>query len=204
MANGKLISFIGMDGSGKSTLSKITKETLVRKGHKAVLIYTGRGRNNLLPIQFFGNLYRKAGGRESNLPEEKRGQSNFEKISIIHTLAAPVFAFDLILRYFFVINPASRKNDFVITDRYSTDILLMNKVPFGFKKFLYFFIPKPDKVIYVYNKISVLHKRKSDHPIKDLERQEKLYSKILKGTNAVKIKNDSIQKSMKQIMEELL
>lgn len=194
---GRLISFIGMDGAGKSTLTKLTKNTLEKTGFRASLVYVGRGRNNVLPIQFFGKIYRKTGGVESNIPTTR---DKFEKISVIHTLAAPIFALDLLLRYFFIILPEQLKNDFVITDRYSTDILLMNKVPMNLKKFLYWFFPKPNKTFYIYNNISVLHKRKPDHSIKDLERQEKLFAKIIKKTNAVKIKNDKIKDSLKKIL----
>lgn len=201
MFKGKLISFIGMDGAGKSTLAELTKKALKSRGFKVSLIYTGRGRGNLLPIQLFGKIYRKAGGTESNISVKGK---KFEKISIIHTLAAPIFAIDLLLRYFFVIIPKLTKNDFVITDRYSTDILLMNKVSMGFKRFLYFFFPKPNKIFYVYNNISTLHKRKPEHPIEDLKRQEKLFDKILKQIDICRIKNNNLSKSVKIILECIL
>jgi len=197
MFKGKLISFIGMDGAGKSTLVDIVGKVLEQKGFKVTLVYAGRGRANLLPIQLFGKIYRKAGGIESNV--SINGQK-FEKTNIMHTLAAPIFAADLLLRYFFILLPKLMKNDFLLTDRYSTDILLMNKVSMNLKKFLYWFVPKPNKILYIYNTVSVLHKRKPEHPVRDLKRQEKLFAKIFKFIKVYKIKNNKINRSTSDVI----
>jgi thymidylate kinase len=195
---GKLISFIGMDGAGKTTLVKALAEHLNKQGKKAVMVYGGRGRGNVLPIQFLGKAYRKAGGSPSNVPQ--KGES-FEKISLIHTLAAPLFALDMLARYFLILWPLTKKNDFVLTDRYATDILLMNKVPWDFKRFLFSLLPKPNKIVYIYNTVAVLHKRKPEHSVVDLRRQEKLFERVVPLAHATKIKNEIIGKSLKNILE---
>lgn len=200
MMNGKLIAFIGMDGAGKSTVLGLLKKRLEKQGFKVKTIYSGRGRGNLLPIQFFGRVYRKAGGKESNVPVKGR---KFEKISLIHTLSAPIFTLDLILRYFFIIKPMLKRYDYVLTDRYSTDILLMNKVLWKFKLMLSRLIPKPNKIFYIYNNIKILYKRKPDHSIEDLRRQEKLFSKILTFIKTIKIKNNNLDLSIAKILRNL-
>src|SRR3989344_160113 len=184
---GKLISFIGIDGAGKTSLVNLLKKEIEKKNYSVQIVYAGRGRSNVLPIQILGKIYRKSGGSESNVPINGR---KFEKLSVIHTLAAPIFAFDMFLRYLFIILPAKFKNDFVLTDRYSTDLLLVNKVPDWLKRFLYSFFPKPNELFYIYNTIKILHKRKPDHSIEDLKRQEKIFKQLLSEINATKIKND--------------
>ncbi len=196
MALGKLISFIGIDGAGKSTLVKTVNERLNKSGEKSAVIYAGRGRGNILPIQFFGKIYRKAGGKEANIP--RKGYA-FEKAGVLHTLSAPIFALDMLLRYFLVIIPKLLNHDYVITDRYSTDILLMNKVSEWMKSFLFRLFPKPTKIFYIYSSINVLHRRKPEHSVQDLKRQKKIFAKIIRITNAEKIKNDSIYESTENI-----
>ena len=54
----------------------------------------------------------------------------------------------------------------------------MNKVPMKFKKFLYFFMPKSEKIFYLYNDLSELHRRKPEHSVEDLKRQKRLFEEI--------------------------
>ena len=190
-----------MDGSGKTTLTNKLIQDLGKKGYKTKYIYSGKGMQNILPIQFFGKKYVK---RQAEKEKKTKKKSKKNKISIIHTLSAPIFAFDLLLRYLFVIWPKTFKYNFVITDRYSTDILLMAKVPFGLKKFLYFFLPRPNKTFYIYHELKVLNKRKPEHPYHDLERQEALFKKILQKIKHVPIKNEMIKRSLYQIEKEIL
>ncbi|MBN2368646.1 hypothetical protein JXC34_06505, partial [Candidatus Woesearchaeota archaeon] len=194
-----LISFIGMDGSGKTTASNNVLGILKKNNFKVTRVYTGRGRNNLLPIQAFGAGYKKIGGKGS-LGKEEKGKKRY---SVMHTLSAPVFAMDLWLRYFFRILPLRKTNHFVITDRYSTDILLMNKVPMWLKKTLFALFPKPTIVFYLYNHPKVLYKRKMDHPIHDLYRQERIFSMINKTVKPYRIRTETEGDTHKKIMGAL-
>lgn len=196
--NKPLISFIGMDGSGKTTITNRIIEILKKNNLKVSRVYTGRGRNNVLPIQLFGSLYRKAGGKP-NLKIRK----NDKKISILQTIAAPIFALDLLLRYVFQIIPLRKKNHFTITDRYSTDILLINKVPKILKNFLFVFFPKPTLIFYLHNKPEILTKRKK-HPIEDLYRQEKIFLKITEKVKSINIKSENLTIMENEIVKKII
>ncbi|MBN1645242.1 nucleotidyltransferase family protein [Candidatus Woesearchaeota archaeon] len=198
--NAPLLSFIGMDGTGKTTMAKLLKYRLDNSLITNTLIYTGRGRNNLLPIQFFGRRYI----RITNKPQKNNKKINFTNknsifTKIMHTLAAPIFAFDLFLRYWITIWPKRKTTQIVITDRYSTDILLMAHVPMFFKKIMFLFFPKPSLTIYLYNHPKELHKRKKEHPINDLYRQKKLFLNINKKVKSIKIKSDNVDKTLNKI-----
>ena len=80
----------------------------------------------------------------------------------------------------------------------------MNKVSWKLKSFLYSFFPKPDKTIYIYNSLNVLHRRKPEHSIEDLKRQERLFRKILAQTKAYPVRNGSVESSIKKITEFVL
>ncbi len=198
LKNKPLISFIGMDGSGKTTITNRVIEILKNNNLKVSRVYTGRGKNNILPIQLFGLIYRKGGGKP-NLATAKTSEKN----SLLQTIAAPIFCLDLLLRYFFQILPLRKKKQFTITDRYSTDILLINKVPKVLKNILFFFFPKPTLIFYLYNDPKILEKRKN-HPIEDLYRQEKIFSKITKKIKSINIKSDNLEVMENEIIEKII
>lgn len=195
--NAPLICFIGMDGAGKSTATRLLKERLDRSLITNALIYTGRGRNNILPIQFFGKIraFPRKTNNLSNSPKEKKRL--FQKI--IYTLSSLVFALDLLLRYWLVIWPKRKTKQIVFTDRYSTDILLMKNVPMLIKQLLHLFFPKPTRIIYLYNTIGVLHKRKPEHPIDDLYRQQRIFAELNKQIQPVMIKTKNIDETVETI-----
>ncbi len=197
--NAPLISLIGMDGAGKTTMAEQLKKIFEKNNIRHAVVYTGRGRYNILPIQLFGKPYKKLEGTfEKKMP---RKVSSWKKI--IYSIAAPVFALDLFLRYFFIILPKRKTKRIVVTDRYSTDILLMANVPMPLKKFLYSFFPKPTMTVYLWNTPEILHKRKPDHPLEDLKRQEEIYSMILPLLHPLKVKSIELNKTQDTILKEL-
>ncbi|MBN2421503.1 hypothetical protein JXB27_04455 [Candidatus Woesearchaeota archaeon] len=203
-----LVSLIGMDGTGKTTTVSYLKEAMDKNRIKYLVYYAGRGRNNILPIQFFGKVYKKAEEKhESSKVQSNHTKNKTKKTSLLkktaYTIAAPVFAFDLFMRYWFKIFPARLKNQVVITDRYASDILLMANVPRWLKNFLYLFLPKPTSTIYLWNKPEVLHARKTAHPLDDLQRQEKIFAEIKNKVKYVTIKSEGIDKTTKEVAEKV-
>lgn len=190
-----LVVFLGMDGSGKTTATQSLQELLEKNKVKSCLFYTGRGKGNVLPIQFFGRKYKS---REKKADAKKLGGEKKVSLSrrVLYSLAAPVFSFDLFLRYLFFIFPKRWAEHVVIADRYATDILLMKNVPLWVRKTLYFFFPKPVLVLYLYNEPKILYDRKPGHPKGDLERQEKIYSWLVPELkNVVSIKTESVDQT---------
>jgi thymidylate kinase len=194
-----VISFIGMDGSGKTTATSKMVELLKKHRIKSELVYVGRGRGNVLPIQFFGRKYKR---REKRIDSGSKLSKNVKfSRKIVYSLAALVFYFDFLLRYFKVF-VARRTKKLVITDRFSTDFLIMKNVPLWLRKLLYILSPKPKVVIYLYNSPKVLYKRKPGHPVGDLERQEKLYSSVLKQVKKVhRVKSLNENQTIRDVSE---
>lgn len=198
--NAPLVSFIGIDGAGKTTMTHMLKEKLDHSLITNWLIYTGRGRNNLLPIQFFGAKYRQLGANKGKQIQNKNKKIKPDiRTSIIYTFAAPVFALDLFLRYWLSIWPKRKINQIVLTDRYSSDLLLMPNVSMIFKKILYACLPRPTLTIYLYNTPELLHKRKPNHSLSDLYRQMKIFAEINKKLKPIKIKSNIIEKTFDKI-----
>jgi thymidylate kinase len=201
-----VISFIGMDGSGKTTATSKMVNLLKAHRIKGELVYVGRGRGNILPIQFFGRKYKR---REKLIDSNMKINDNVKfSRKVVYSLAAPVFYLDFLLRYFKVF-VSRRTKKLVITDRFATDFLIMKNVPLWLRKLLYILSPKPTAVIYLYNSPEILYRRKPGHPAGDLERQEKLYSGVLKQVKKVHIikslnENQTIKDVSEIIFDEII
>src|SRR3989344_91577 len=168
LASAPLISIVGPDGAGKTSLADALRDCLKNTKRKAEIIYTGRGRGHLLPISRLGYRYKK--NEQKNEKIQKQAGKK-EKIKIPYILALPVFALDLWLRYVFFIFPRRLRKTVVITDRYCTDILLMKHVPMWMKKVAVFFFPRPLFSVLLYNDAEVLHQRRSEESVEELRRQ---------------------------------
>ncbi len=189
-----LVSIIGMDGAGKTTVTQNIEEIFKKSLVKCTVLYTGRGKGNVLPIQAIGRRVKTKVDRAEN-----NGESRWTKV--LRTMAAPVFALDLWVRYWFKIFPKRMRMHIVITDRYASDILLMKHVPQFLKNLLFLVMPKASETVYLYNKPEVLHKRKPDHDLEDLKRQEKLFETIVAKTHATKVLSDTPEKTLNKVME---
>lgn len=199
-----LISIVGPDGAGKSTLVSCLADGLQKSGRKISLVYTGRGRGHFLPITRLGKAYKRKekkdeekkranlvgefSGKNREREKEEKGKEGKEreengaggkgKRKLLYTLAAPVFTLDLLLRYWLRIFPQRLGKRIVITDRYCSDIILMENVPFAFKRFLLGFFPQPTVSVFLYNSPAVLHQRRPAESLAELERQLGIFGKF--------------------------
>jgi len=194
-----LISFVGPDGAGKSTFSSAVNNYLKDNGRNVSNVYMGRGRSHILPITTLGRKY-KSREKKKDLAKITKPKRN-----LLYTLTAPVFTFDLFLRYYFTILPQRMKKNIVITDRYCSDITLMKHVPLKFKKLLLKLFPRPTISIYLHNDAETLHQRRPEEPINELQRQMEIFDKFdyslrLQTTN----KQKDIQKVTDFVFSKLL
>lgn len=163
------------------------------------MVYTGRGRGQILPFAMVGRRYKH---------KEKIRDSTQKPIlwkrKLLYMASAPLFALDLGLRYFTQIMPARRARTIVVTDRYCTDIWLMKHVPLLLKKILLFFFPEPTLTFYLYNTPQVLHERREEEPIEELQRQLFLFSRLEEMMPTIKIKTDHKEKSITKVLETVM
>ena len=93
--------------------------------------------------------------------------------------------------------PKRRRGYVVVTDRYCSDITLMRIVPFWFKKILLKVFPKPTVSIYLYNLAEVLHKRRPEESVEELNRQMEIFEKF---NYSLKIKTIDKEKDIEKII----
>lgn len=192
-----LISFIGPDGSGKSSMTESLKDYLIRKNRRASIVYTGRGQKHVLPISTVGRIYKGKERKKDRVQKPSQKKIAFRRV--LYFGMAPVFSFDLMLRYLLKILPKRRTRQIVITDRYFSDILLMDNVPFFFKKFLFSFFPKPNLTFYLYNSPEELHARRPEESIEGLKRQMYFFDKVNKRLNSMQIKTSDKSKDFERV-----
>jgi len=182
-----LISIIGPDGAGKSTLAATVSRTLSGSGRSVIALYTGRGRGHFLPITRLGRAYKGREKRKASPQNSLASQQNSSaaddkspatRQKLIYTFGSLVFTADLLLRYYLLIFSQRLLKRIVVTDRYCTDIILMKNVPFKLRKLLYSLFPKPTIAIYLQGKAEILHQRRPEEPVRELERQMSIFRQL--------------------------
>lgn len=197
-----LVSIVGPDGAGKSTMVKAVNESLLESGRKTSLIYTGRGRDHILPITVMGRKYKS----KEKKKDRAKGDVTLSKTTglrrrLLYTFAAPVFTLDLLLRYYFRILPQRLKKKIVVTDRYCSDIILMKHVPFGVKKLFLRLFPNPTVSILLYNSPEVLNQRRPEESIPELERQMAIFNRL---KYSLKVPTENQEKDIGMVREFVL
>lgn len=199
-----LISVIGPDGAGKSTVLESLAQHL-RAEHRNVSVqYGGRGRGHVLPISKLGRAYKKAEKqRDASIPslEKRPAGGNFR--TFIYSGAALVFAFDFALRYMARIFLARRRHAIVITDRYCSDLFLMKHVPTWLKSALISVFPKPTLTFYLYQDAEVLHERRPEESIAELERQLALFTALRQHLPYIALKTTNPEKDAERVIQEV-
>ncbi len=173
-----LISFVGPDGAGKTSMVNQLKLFLENHSRKVVSVYVGRGRGNIIPFASWGKRYKIMEKKNSQKLNSSDAPAYSFKKTFIYTLAAPIFAADLYLRYLINILPKRLTRTIVLTDRYCSDILLMENVNFQFKKWVWHLFPKPTLSIILYNEPHILLQRRPGESLNNLSRQLEIFNKF--------------------------
>lgn len=197
-----LISIIGPDGAGKSTLVEALAQHLREQNKRVFVAYTGRGRNHILPMGRIGRAYKGKERKKDRIIKPTSSARTYRKV--LYTLAAPVFTLDLLLRYLLIIGPQRRAKHIIITDRYGSDIFLMEHVPLLFRKFLLRLFPKPTMTFYLYNSPEILHQRRPEESIPGLEQQLRLFQALEGYLKPIKIKTDDEKATSQKVIQEVM
>jgi len=161
-----VISFMGVDGSGKSTLIKQLNKRL--KGN-----YKKIKNLHLRPYLFLTDK------STVNTNPHNQKPPRFQIISLIKILT-----WLFMYRFFFFVN-SDKKNILIIFDRYAHD-LLIDKTRYRFilpKKITQFILnlfPEPHLWIFLKAPIKIIEKRKKELPTHELVRQIREYKNFSK------------------------
>ena len=192
--DGIFVVLIGPDGSGKSSIAKGLVDSLAE-------LFPGthyyHGRFGLIPkLRSFLNLARHLLGRKP-LPPPPSGIHAVQNVPPHGMLRASIYLLYYSIDYFlghWIIRHACGNSQMVVFDRYFYDYFmqdLFRHLPRWFLKPLMVILPQPDLVIYLRNIPEVIHRRKSELTVEEIERQNEVCERIVKGLSyAVAVSTD--------------
>lgn len=186
---GFLICFVGIDGSGKTTLAKKLVEMMVKDGIKSKYIYNRFIPLMLRPIMMMG---KKLFLRGENMFDDYAGYSGKTKKLFKNRFLSAIYQDFLLFDYFFQVVLKVKiplmlgKN--IVCDRYVYDTIItdlavdldysIEKIKKMIERYLHLF-PKPDLIFLIDVPEEVAYQRKDDVPSIDyLKERRKLYLDI--------------------------
>ena len=186
-----VVSFMGVDGSGKSTLIELLRKKLKNKFRKIKYIH-------LRPYLI--------------LLDKSTVQSNPHNSKATWPMLLNFFRilYWLIIYRFFFYLFANNSNQLIIFDRYAHDLMIdpiryKFNLPINITKFILDLFPKPNLWIVLNAPIKVLEKRKKELPTKELKKQIRSYLNFAKQRkNSIVVNtNNSVQSSLSLIIKKI-
>ena len=186
-----IVSFMGVDGSGKSTLIELLRKKLKNKFRKIKYIH-------LRPYLI---LLDKSTVQANPHKSKKTWPILLNFFRILYWL--------IIYRFFFYIF-GNNSNQLIIFDRYAHDLMIdpiryKFNLPINIAKFILDLFPNPNLWIVVNAPIKVLEKRKKELPTKELKRQIRTYLNFAKQRkNSIVVNtNNSVQSCLSLIIKKI-
>ncbi|KUK17002.1 hypothetical protein [Thermococcus sibiricus] len=195
MKKAKLLCISGIDGSGKTTISRILVKELQGKNKKACYIY-GR----IIPIFtrigiFFGKAFilkQSKGAVSKSYKDYEAHKKSFLKNNILlRVLFKYSFLFEQLIQIYIKVVPKILFCDYVILDRYIYDTIITDISPnlemssqdaLNLTKKYLKFVPKPSMIILIDVPEEIAYRRKTDIPHIDyLKIRRKLYLEVFMG-----------------------
>jgi len=193
-----LICFIGIDGSGKTTLSKELVKLFNKKGVKCKYVYARLNSLISKPLILLGHwLFLRNRNMFKNYVEYSATKKKLiKKHSLLSSIYQKILLFDYLLQMLFKVKlPMTLGKSSIVCDRYLFDTVITDlSVDMNYSKDetmrlidkLLFFIPKPDVTFLIDISEEIAYHRKDDVPsIEYLKERRKRYLDIAKQYDMV-------------------
>ncbi len=180
---GRIITFSGVDGAGKSTMIELTKEILSNKYRKKVVVL--RHRPSVLPII---SAWRYGKKKAEQRATETLPHSGNNKGGIGSLMRFFYYYLDYLFGQFYVYTKYLMKGYIVLYDRYYFDFIIDGKrsnlqIPSGLSKALYRFVQKPALNFFLYADVGIIRARKKELPAKTIVKMTNKYRTLFDELN---------------------
>ena len=206
---GRVVTFSGVDGAGKSTILDETRQMLEEKFRKKVVVL--RHRPSLLPI-LSSITHGKKGAEQraaANLPRQGKNQSQFSSI-----IRFAYYFIDYFFGQWYIYFRYQIQNYIVLYDRYYFDFIVDPKrsnIQLNEKltRFLYRFIHKPNLNFFLYAPLHIILKRQQELSERDIHSLTSSYQRLFNNLSDhydqkyFPIKNINKKQTLQFIQKEL-
>ena len=176
-----LLSIIGTDGTGKTTLSKGVSNQIQKFGLKSVWMYFGRVRGGLPGVsvlqRFFSDLFFKNSDPELSLPQD----SKYPRSTIENTarwIGSYFYVLDYMTRFVFLVLPKMLKRNIIVFDRYAYDVHLMPSSSSFATWIIDRFMPRPSIICFLDTNIGIIQKRRSERTMRESQRHQNILRNV--------------------------
>lgn len=198
-----IISFIGTDGAGKSTLIAETKKILENQFNKRVEIVYFGWKPFLPTTKLLSFILKKKNYHIADKMNSKNNESS--KFNLIQEIMLSYYYIEYLSRYLFQLKlPTLFQRKITLVDRYFYDLFAHYQYA---EKSLIFptllkIMPKPDVTFFLEVDIQTAKQRKPEMDLNLLQEHYQRYQKLSKMVDARPIQtNQDIEQSLQQIKE---
>lgn len=210
---GFFICFTGIDGTGKTTLSKELVELLNKKGIKCKYAYARLNPRILKPFILVGEWIFLHGrdASENYLEYSNTKREAIEKHPFLSKVYQQILLFDYILQFFFKVELPLMFGKNIVCDRYVYDTVItdlsadMNYSKEKVMKLLnnlHRFFPEPDITFLIDLPEEIAYQRKNDTPsIEYLRERRNIYLKIGKEYDMIILDGNKDLAELKELIQ---
>lgn len=195
--NTQIISFIGVDGSGKTTAVEATQKLLQDKGYSSEKAELGVYHERSGFMKLLGRVQRT----KSN--ENKNKKKTRDPLDTNYKRETPIRNILLLIDIKWRLMKKQIKNpSYIVTDRHFSDIFIQSN-PGKITRTLVNVFNNSEYLIILYNDAEILYKRSNERTPEILEQQMKQLENNLNQANIefTKLKTDDYEKTKKEIAD---
>lgn len=197
-----LVSFSGLDGSGKSTHARATAEFFRQRGQRVSYVRTHRLTTYALLGMLLGSVSQKSvDNLRDNLYSLKQRQTPLEKLATI--VRQPMLVLDVVLVLCWTAWLSRVLRQLVICDRHLLDVVVQMRYLGLCGDWLYYtllrILPLADVPIYLKLSAQQAYARKPEYPLSHFESKCRLYQEWVRARDMIEVSSVTFEQSQSDI-----